>query len=283
MLTWVLAAGALICLLYYLVILLYSGIGTSFAIIWLLMGVFLGFSAAGVRFYQRYPERLALWVPVSLVTLCASGMVIVIIVQMMILGTVPVTAEQNLDYVIVLGASVKEDGISKILKLRLDKAAEYAFQNPDTVLVLSGGQGEDEPEAEAVAMRAYLLQCGVLENQILLEDRSRNTTENIAYSRHLIETQKPRTQEFLLFAPNKESPRPHAQGKNAEAEEALRRPVSVGLLTSNFHLYRTMRIAEKQGMEGIQGIAAESDKILFVHYCFRDCFAILKDRLVDNL
>lgn len=271
MLTWVLAAGALICLLYYLVIILYSGIGTSFAFIWLLMGVFLGLSAAGVRYYQRYPDRLALWVPVTLVTLCASGMVIVIIVQMMILGTVPETAEQNLDYVIVLGASVKEDGISKILRLRLDKAAEYAFQNPDTVLVLSGGQGADEPEAEAVAMQAYLLQCGVPENQFLLEDRSHNTTENIAYSRHLIEAQMPRTREFLLFTPKE------------EADEALRRPVSVGLLTSNFHLYRTMRIAEKQGLEGIQGIAAESDKILFVHYCFRDCFAILKDRLVGNL
>lgn len=273
MLTWVLAAGALICLLYYLVILLYSGIGTSFAIIWLLMGVFLGFSAAGVRFYQRYPDRLALWVPVSLVTLCASGMVIVIIVEMMILGTVPVTAEQNLDYVIVLGASVKEDGISKTLKLRLDKAAEYAFQNPDTVMVLSGGQGTDEPESEAVAMQRYLLQCGVSEKQILLEDRSHNTTENIAYSKHLIEAQKlkPQAREFLPPV------------SNAVAGESEQRTAKVGLLTSNFHLYRTLKIAEKQGMEDLQGIAAEADRVLFVHFCFRDCFAILKDRLVGNL
>lgn len=271
MLTWVLAAGAVLCLLYYLVIILYSGIGTSFAFIWLLMGVFLGLSAAGVRGCQRYPDRLALWVPVSLVTLCASGVVIMIIVQMMILGTVPVTAAQNLDYVIVLGASVKEDGISKTLKLRLDKAAEYAFQNPDTVLVLSGGQGAGEPETEAAAMQAYLRQCGVPEKQILLEDRSRNTTENIAYSRLLIEAQKPRVREFLPLVPK------------VEAGEVLQQPVSVGLLTSNFHLYRTMKIAEKQGIEGLQGIAAESDRILFVHFCLRDCLAILKDRLVGNL
>lgn len=285
MLTWVLAAGAVICLLYYLVIILYSGMGTSFAIIWLLMGAFLGLSAAGVRCYQRYPERLALWVPVSLVTLCASGMVIVMIVQMLILGTVPETAEQNLDYVIVLGASVKKDGISKTLKLRLDKAAEYAFQNPDTVLVLSGGQGDDEPESEAAAMQMYLLQCGVPEKQILLEDRSHNTTENIAYSKLLIETQKlkPQAREFLPPMPNEESPRPRAQGKSAVAGESEQRTAKVGLLTSNFHLFRTMKIAEKQGMEDLQGIAAEADRVLFVHFCFRDCFAILKDRLVGNL
>lgn len=256
MLTWVLAAGAVICLLYYLVIILYSGVGTSFAIIWLLVGAFLGLSAAGVRYYQRYPDRLPLWIPVSLVTLCASGMVIMMIVQIMILGTVPATAEQNLDYVIVLGAGVKEDGISKILKLRLDKAVEYALQNPDTVLVLSGGQGVGEPETEAAAMQTYLLQCGVPVNQILLEDGSHNTTENIAYSRLLIE---------------------------AQADDAEQPSVKVGLLTSNFHLFRTMKIAQKQGMEDLEGIAARSDRILFIHFCFRDCFAIIKDRLVGNL
>lgn len=269
MLTWVLAAGAVSCLLYYLVIIVYSGFSTSFAVIWLLMGAFLGLSAAGVRYYQRSPDRLPLWLPVSMVTLCASGMVIIIIVQMIILGTVPVTAEPDLDYVIVLGAAVKKGGVSKILKLRLDKAAEYAFQNPDTVLVLSGGRGAGEPETEAVAMQAYLRQCGVPENQILLEDRSRNTTENIAYSRLLIEARKPRTPERQLLAPG------------TKAGEAS--PVAVGLLTSNFHLYRTMKIAEKQGMEDLKGIAAGSDRILFIHFCFRDCFAILKDRLVGNL
>lgn len=271
MLTWILTAGALACLLYYLVIVVYSGISTSFAIIWLVMGVFLGLSAAGVRCYQRYPERLVMWVPVTLVTLCASGMVIVIIVQMMILGTVPVTAEQDLDYVIVLGAGVRKDGISKVLKLRLDKAVEYALENPDTVLVLSGGQGVGEPEAEAAAMANYLVQHGVPEKQMLLENRSRNTTENISFSRTLIEAQ----------TPPQRAPSLKLLGR--QAEESASQEVKVGLLTSNFHLYRTMKIAEKQGMEGLRGIAAESDKILFVHFCFRDCFAILKDRLVGNL
>ena len=51
------------------------------------------------------------------------------------------------------GARVKEDGLSKSLKSRLDKAIDYLEENPGTVLVLSGGQGEDEPVSEAAAMR----------------------------------------------------------------------------------------------------------------------------------
>ena len=53
--------------------------------------------------------------------------------------------EQNLDYVIVLGAKVKEEGISKSLKARLDNAIEFSQDNPGTVLILSGGQGSEEP------------------------------------------------------------------------------------------------------------------------------------------
>ena len=52
--------------------------------------------------------------------------------------------ERDLDYVIVLGARVKEHTVSNSLKKRLDKAIEYAEKNPETYLVLSGGKGLDE-------------------------------------------------------------------------------------------------------------------------------------------
>ena len=153
---------------------------------------------------------------------------------------------------IVLGASVRTDGPSKTLALRLDKAAEYAAQNPDTVLVLSGGQGADEPSTEAAAMRDYLLEKGVPQEQMLLEERSRSTAENIAYSRELIRSQ-------------------------ARASQRT------GILTSNFHLLRARLIASRQGLSQVSGIAAESDRVLFVHFCLRESLAILKDRLMGNL
>lgn len=254
MLTWICTIAAVLCLLYFIVIVGYSGIGTSFAVVWILLTLFFAATGLGFRYYQKYPEKLVLWVPVSLVTLCASGVLILLVVQILMFGRTPVTAEPELDYVIVLGAGIRREGISNTLKLRLDKAAEYALENPETILVLSGGQGDNEPEPEAAAMETYLLAAGVPKWQLVREDRSENTTENIAYSKILIDQLHSRS-----------------------------RPPRIGLVTSNFHLYRASLIARKQGLGEVYGIAAESDRILFVHYCIRDCAAILKDRLVGNI
>lgn len=100
--------------------------------------------------------------------------------------------EPGLDYVIVLGAKVKEHTVSNSLKKRLDKAIDYAQKNPETYLVLSGGKGADEPISEAQAMYKYLVYNGVRPEQLLLEDRSASTVENIAYSRLVIEGHRER-------------------------------------------------------------------------------------------
>ena len=65
MLIWVFTAAAVLCPVYYGVIVLYAGFGTSFAVLWLLIGGFFGATAAGIHFYQKYPERVPLWLPVS--------------------------------------------------------------------------------------------------------------------------------------------------------------------------------------------------------------------------
>lgn len=280
MLTWILAAGAAACLVYYIVIVAYAGFGTAFAVIWLLLGGFLGTAAAGVRYYQRYPDKLPLWLPVSLVTLCASGMLILLVAQILIFSRIPAAAEPKLDYVIVLGAGVKPDGLSKTLKLRLDKTAEYAKQNPDTVFVLSGGQGLGEPVTEAEAMREYLLDQGVGEDKLLLEDRSYSTLENIAYSRIVISQDVQEKQEQRLREQRKLLQNRILTGPVPAQPEREQR---IGLITSNFHLFRAGMIAKKQGLTDVRGIAAESDPVLLVHFCVRDGLALLKDRLMGNL
>ncbi len=83
---------------------------------------------------------------------------------------------------IILGCQVKPWGPSILLQDRLDKALEYFEAHPDTVIVTSGAQGADEPSTEAAAMRDYLVERGVPAEQILLEERSTNTLENIRYS-----------------------------------------------------------------------------------------------------
>lgn len=292
MLIWVFTAAAVLCLVYYGVIVLYAGFGTSFAVLWLLIGGFFGATAAGIHFYQKYPERVPLWLPVSFVTLCASGLMIVLVTQILIFGRIPATAESSLDYVIVLGAKVKPDGtLSKTLKLRLDKALEYLKENPDTMLALSGAKGDAEPCSEAEAMEAYLAAQGADPDHLLREERSFSTVENLAYSKILIEQREQalfREQEQkeeadrLLRAPGETENGPGTEKSGNYAPLPARQP-RIGILTSNFHLCRAAMIAKKQEYGTAYGIASEADKVLLVHFSLRDSIALLKDRLMGNL
>ena len=290
MLIWVFTAAAVLCLVYYGVIVLYAGFGTSFAVLWLLIGGFFGATAAGIHFYQKYPERVPLWLPVSFVTLCASGLMIVLVTQILIFGRIPAAAEPSLDYVIVLGAKVKPDGsLSKTLKLRLDKALEYMKENPETMLVLSGAKGDAEPCSEADAMETYLLGQGADPDHLLKEEQSFSTVENLAYSRvmiekqeNLLEQERKAEADRLLRAQGEIEGVPET-GAPANNTPVLARQPRVGIITSNFHLCRAAMIAKKQDYGTVYGIATEADKVLLVHFSLRDGIALLKDRLMGNL
>lgn len=290
MLIWVFTAAAVLCLVYYGVIVLYAGFGTSFAVLWLLIGGFFGATAAGIHFYQKYPERVPLWLPVSFVTLCASGLMIVLVTQILIFGRIPAAAEPSLDYVIVLGAKVKPDGsLSKTLKLRLDKALEYMKENPETMLVLSAAKGDAEPCSEADAMETYLLGQGADPDHLLKEEQSFSTVENLAYSRvmiekreNLLEQERKAEADRLLRAPGEIEGVPET-GAPTNNTPVLARQPRVGIITSNFHLCRAAMIAKKQDYGTVYGIASEADKVLLVHFSLRDGIALLKDRLMGNL
>ena len=278
MLAWGLAVGSLLCLVYFVVIMVYSGIGTAYAFIWILFAAGLGATAFCVWHYQRYPRRLPLRLPVSLVTICGAGLVIMLVLQILIIGKVPQVAESDLEYLIVVGAPVRGEKPGHTLRLRLDKAAEYGLQNPETILVLSGGRISEGGGTEAEAMKQYLLDKGLPEERLVLEQRSVSTVENIAYSRILIdEIKKKRQEEHHQDERALPAYLPAAMGQRAGNRH------QIGILTSNFHLYRAMQIAKKQGMQEISGIASASDRILFVHFCFRDGLAILKERLAGHL
>lgn len=295
MLIWVFTAAAVLCLVYYGVIVLYAGFGTSFAALWLLFGGFFGATALGIHFYQKYPERVPLWIPVSSVTLCASGLMIILVTQILIFGRIPASAEPSLDYVIVLGAKVKPDGnLSTTLKLRLDKALEYVKENPETTLVLSGAQGDAEPCTEAAAMEDYLLENGADEAHLLKEEQSFSTVENLAYSKILIEKQEKllaENQAGVFGAPGAGMPgaagEPVAGMQNpmkpGNPAPAANRQIRVGIITSNFHLCRARLIAKKQDYDAVYGIASEADRVLLLHFSLRDGIALLKDRLMGNL
>ena len=87
---------------------------------------------------------------------------------------------------VILGCQINPWGPSVLLQDRLDKALDYLEDHPDMTVVVSGGQGPDEHISEAQCMYDYLTEHGVDEAQILLEDRSSNTVENLRYTMELL-------------------------------------------------------------------------------------------------
>ena len=97
---------------------------------------------------------------------------------------------QKSDCILVLGARVRADGsLSYSLENRCRRALELYREGMARKLILCGGQGRNEPVSEAQAMRRYMLENGVCETDVLLEDRSRSTVENLANAREMMQTQ----------------------------------------------------------------------------------------------
>ena len=294
--SWILGISGVLCFIYFAAILIFSGPGTSFAFIWLAMALVLGTAASGRLVERLSGAGLPLSVRVSAATLFVTGIVVFLIVEALVFTGVAREDPRGLDYVIVLGAKVQTEGVSKSLKMRLDKAIQYSEENPDTIFVLSGGQGKDEPTPQAQVMYNYMLYNGVPADHLLMELQSTSTVENIAYSRLVIEDDLARREEEKLrrqrqehmermipVSPDGEISLFGGLGPGDLAIEAPEKPVQIGVLTSNFHLFRAMEIGKKWGIPNIQGIAAPSERWMLPHFCVRECAAILKDKLMGNM
>lgn len=154
--------------------------------------------------------------------------------------------------VIVLGCKTINGAPSLMLAARLETAAEYLLENPQAMCVVSGGQGNDEIEPEAVTMKQFLIAKGINENRIYTEENSRNTEENLLYSKAVID------------------------------EQGLSE--NVVIVSEFYHVYRGMRNAEKQGLKP-SALPAPMNRTIWAlpSYWLREIMAITRDYAVDLL
>lgn len=114
-------------------------------------------------------------------------------------------SNDNADYaeqtVIVLGCGIRGERVSVGLAKRLNEAYEYHLQNPDAFIIVSGGQGPQEDIPEALAMKRYLMEKGVPEDKIIMEDKSTSTITNFKYS-HEIMKEKGLPDDSVVFVTN---------------------------------------------------------------------------------
>ncbi len=236
-------AAGIACALYFIILLLYSGFTSAFYLVWPAMAVC--FVILGWLFRIHFFARLPLMIRGVLLAFVVIGVLIFAGVEGMILRASVQAPAPGLDYAIVLGAHVRSTGPSRALALRLDAALDYANENPDTIFIVSGGQGSNEPCTEAIAMKTYLETHGLSSDRILMEDASTNTRENLIFSGKLI-----------------------PEG------------TTVGIITNGFHVCRSLHLADTLGYKHVYGIPAKGDLITQPANLFREFFAVVKDYIL---
>lgn len=221
--------------------------GTRFYMIWGLGGCFF----LGLTFFLHFHmwAKLPSGLQKIIVAVIAAGILLFVIVEGCIISSYRAKGDANLDYIIVLGAQVKEKGPSAALKFRLDTAYDYLVENENTICIVSGGQGANEPCSEAQGMHDYLVGKGIPEERIIMEDKSTDTSENIAFSSRFLDMEND----------------------------------SVGIVTNNFHVFRGVHLAKHFGIKNVCGIAAPSNIYFQLNNMVREFFGIMKDLVYGNL
>ncbi len=147
--------------------------------------------------------------------------------------------------VIVLGSKIYDDRPSRMLRDRLNAAADYLDEHPSSNCVVSGGLGKGEAYTEAYVMQKYLVeQRGIDPSRIACEDRSTDTHENMEFSMEII-----REKEWST---------------------------DVAVATQVFHQYRSRRLAIMKGADSVGGVACLTPVHLMVNYWVRECAAICR-------
>lgn len=152
------------------------------------------------------------------------------------------------DYIIILGCSIdKRGGLLPLLKGRVNRAIRYAWEQEIATgkpvkYIPSGGKGSNEVISEGSAMELYLLAHGAENDEVFPEKQSRNTYENMLFSKKIIEEQNP----------------------NAK----------VAFATTNYHMLRSGILAQQVGMDA-EGIAGDTKWYFWPNGFIREFFALL--------
>ena len=186
-------------------------------------------------------KRRLLWRTV--LALFAAGLVCVdVILGCMIRQALNRPEDDTPRTVLVLGCEVRGLQPSPMLANRIDSAYAYLSTHPDAVCVASGGMDDSEPITEAQCIRDTLVSMGIDPGRIYMEDRSRSTEENLAFSAELI----------------------RANGLSAD----------VAIASDNFHQLRGAIWAERSGLTPY-AIGCASPWFLTAGYWTRETAALL--------
>ena len=160
------------------------------------------------------------------------------------------------DFVIILGSKIKSDGtLTPLLKGRVDRALEFAKNqkentNKDIIYIPSGGKGSDEIISEGEAIKRYLIEQGIEEDKIIVENRSVNTKENMLFSKNKI----------------------NKVNKNGK----------IAFSTTNYHVFRSGVIANREGID-VEGMGSKTKWYFYTNALIREFIANLVNQKKEHL
>lgn len=175
-----------------------------------------------------------------LTALLCLGLVIFGLTEALILRASLGSPEETCEYIVVLGAKVNGTSPSLSLGDRIEAACAYLNAHPQVTAVLSGGQGPDEGISEAQCMFNGLLDRGIDPERLWLEENSTSTWENLHFSLDLIE------------------------------QKTGSRPTKLGVLSSEYHLFRAGLFARDCGVEAVGIPAKTSWPTIRLNYFLRE-------------
>ncbi|MCR5795195.1 MAG: YdcF family protein [Solobacterium sp.] len=218
----------------------------------LCLGVFVGTGEIGAFVYVLAMNgsygtgKLDYWVLLLVFTVFYFSLLVLCFVLYSVFMQI-MPHRMNFNYVIIHGCGLLGgERMTKLLSSRVDKAVEiYGKCRKKPMLIPSGGQGPDEKISEAEAMRRYLLEKGIPEEKILVEDRSATTRENILNSKEIIGSREG--------------------------------PKKTALISSNYHVYRCLRIARDLGFR-CTGIGADVALYYWPSALIREFIAVFVNR-----
>ncbi|MDR1782495.1 MAG: YdcF family protein [Bacilli bacterium] len=187
-----------------------------------------------------------------------SGILIVIVIAyliplLLICLNMNKKTVDKVDYLIVLGAKVNDNIPTLALQYRLDAALLYLKSNSDTKVVVTGAKGSDEKYSEASVMKNYLLQKGINNNSILVDDKSFTTYQNLVNAKKLIDN------------------------------DSKKENNKIAVVTTNFHILRSHLLCQRVFKNKCQMISSKNFNGLIGWYSlFREPLALYKSIILDN-
>lgn len=200
------------------------------------------FFAAALIAIMRFCKKT--WIKRTVCILTALGLAYLIVVEVPIVGAASGDGDKEYDYIIVLGAAVHGDTPSLSLVERMSAARDYMQAHPQTIAIVSGGQGSDENVSEAAAMTAWLTDNGIDKSRIIAEDKATSTLENLEYSFNII--------------------RQRGDDPND----------SCAVVTSEYHIYRAKLLAQSLDVS-VGSVAARTTYVpIMINYFIREAFGV---------